>query len=233
MIEPTPPCPSEPLTPREQRAAGALCMLQELAEIGMDMARVCGRRALAQEQMDEVAPGCVPSLRAAELSLAFERIARSIRLTLTLKAKIDDGVLVAELEAREKRRIREAERRDEVQAHKSAAFKATREVIKQSDRPECERERLLDNADGLFIHGDLPAELFERGVHSGLMADICKVLGVEPDWAVWSGESWALTEMIASLPGPYQHWRTNALKPDGTRGVAPPEQPAPDSPDSS
>jgi hypothetical protein len=28
--------------------------------------------------------------------------------------------------------------------------------------------------------------------------------------------------MIASLPGPYQHWRTNALKSDGTRGVAPP-----------
>jgi hypothetical protein len=223
MLEPSPPCPSDPLTPREQRAADTLCMLQELAEIGMDMARVCGRRALAQEQMDEVAPGCVPSLRAAELSLAFDRIARAIRLTLALKAKIDDGVLVAELEAREKRRIREAERRDEVQAHKQAAFKATRDVIKQSDRPECERERLLDNADSLFIHGDVPAEFFEHGVNSGLMADICKVLGVEPDWSVWSNEGWALTEMIARVPGPYQHWRINALKPDGTRGVAPPE----------
>ena len=82
-----PPSPSEPLTPREQRAADALCILQELAQIGMDMARVCGRRMQAQEQMDEVAPGCVPTLQAAELSLAFDRIARSIRLTLALKAK--------------------------------------------------------------------------------------------------------------------------------------------------
>ena len=223
MLEPSPPCPSEPLTPREQRAADALCMLQELAEIGMDMARVCGRRMQAQEQMDEVAPGCVPTLQAAELSLAFDRIARSIRLTLALKAKIDDGVLVQEMEAREKRRTREAERREELQLHKSAAFKATRDAIKQSDRPECDRERLLDNADSLFIHGDLPAELFEHGLHSGLMADICDVLGLEPDWAVWANESWAVTEMVARIPGPYQHWRINALKPDGTRGVAPPE----------
>ena len=60
MLELAPPGPSEPLTPREQRAADALCMLQELAEIGMDMARVCGRRMHAQEQMDEVAPAASP-----------------------------------------------------------------------------------------------------------------------------------------------------------------------------
>jgi hypothetical protein len=219
--------------PAQERAERQARVLARLVDIQMELSEILLAQAASQHQADAACPGLKPTLQAGEIAAGVERLARSVRLTLTLEQKLADGSLTAELEAREKRRLREAERRDEAQLHKSAAFKATREVIKQSDRPECERERLLDTADGLFIHGDLPAELFERGLHSGLMADICKVLGVEPDWAVWSGESWALTEMIASLPGPYQHWRTNALKPDGTRGVAPPEQPAPDFPDSS
>ena len=211
------------IDPAQDRAERQARVLARLVDIQMELSEILLAQAASQHQADAACPGLKPTLQAGEIAAGIERLARSVRLTLTLEQKLADGSLTAELEAREKRRIREAERRDELQTHKSAAFKATRDAIKQSDRPECDKERLLDNADSLFIHGDLPAELFEHGLHSGLMADICKVLAVEPDWTVWSNETWAVTEMVARIPGPYQRWRINALKPDGTRGVAPPE----------
>ena len=210
--------------PHADSAEHDLRLLGELNEIGMDMARVCGRRVLAQEQIDEAGPGLKPAVRAAELSGAYERIARSIRLTVMLRQRLRDGTLTAELEAADARRAKDAERAEALRERKQLAFHAVREAIQRqpTERPERDTEDKLDGLDILFLHADIADAHFETGPISGLIANLCSVLGVEPDWTLWAGETWAVTEMVARIPGPYREWRLNALRPDGSRGPAPP-----------
>ena len=112
---PTSP-PGEPAFGSAERAAARglrrSAMLDELAEIGMDLARAVRRQAMAQAAQAEAAvakveadrveagelvadvapPGriALPGRGAADLGLVFERIARAVRRTLALDARFEE-----------------------------------------------------------------------------------------------------------------------------------------------
>jgi hypothetical protein len=87
--------------PADARAGRRLRMLEELAEIGMDMARALRRQALAQAELQdigeragvtEIAGGVVTLSVKGDLGLAFSRVARAVRLTLAMETRRgDDG----------------------------------------------------------------------------------------------------------------------------------------------
>ena len=74
------------------RAGERAAMLQRLADIGMDMAEALAeelgerRRAKADEQTGE-------RVSVADLSLAYNRVARAVRQTLALEARLEEGPL--------------------------------------------------------------------------------------------------------------------------------------------
>ena len=74
------------------RAGERAAMLQRLADIGMDMAEALAeelgerRRAKADEQAGE-------RVSVADLSLAYNRVARAVRQTLALEARLEEGPL--------------------------------------------------------------------------------------------------------------------------------------------
>jgi hypothetical protein len=76
--------------PAAARIARAQAKLEELAEMGMDVARSVHNRVLkddVREAMNERRPG--DALDLSILAQAFERAARSVRITLALQTRLD------------------------------------------------------------------------------------------------------------------------------------------------
>jgi hypothetical protein len=166
--------------PAAARTERHLAMLAELGEIGMDLAREVRRQALDQT-------GEAPS--AADLALTFSRIARAVRQTVALEAKLAEERqkadadhlrrLAQEASARGRRRkklIEDAvERAIEAEAHGETAEALLDDLY----------ERLQDPRDD--------ADYADRPIGE-LIARICKALGVTPDPSVWEDEDWAIEE---------------------------------------
>jgi hypothetical protein len=132
-------------------------MLQELAEIGMVMARNLRDQAAADPQVD--------------LALTFARIARAVRQTLALHAKLDADAKADLLRAA---RARVASRKVQVQHLVEAAIDAETE---DADGALLGRlyERLADADDCDFTDKSVPE----------IVAAICRDLGVPFDPDVW------------------------------------------------
>jgi hypothetical protein len=177
------------------RAAGArqTRMLEELSGIAMDLARALGREALAVAAEDPP--------RAAELSLAFTRMARTVRQTLALEARLRQ-----QAEARDLRL--DAERR--TRAHQAAnnqrklrVAEIAREAIETGGADDCVGAVLAELYERL---GDDEVDFTDRPI-GALVAKICRDLGVRPDWNRWATEAWAVDEALARAPGsPYGGW---------------------------
>jgi hypothetical protein len=173
-------CPQADVRARgEQRMA----MLRELAEIGMRLARGVERQA--QEPQEE--------RRAGDLGLVFSRIARAVRQTLALEAKLDEDRRArhekAEAERAQARRVRGFMRKIR------AGDIAERVLANETDGEalvESLGERLQDIDDTDFA--DRPM--------GEIVAAICRDLGVEPDWSLWQDEPWAAEALAAEAPGP-------------------------------
>jgi hypothetical protein len=186
-------------TPAPDEAAAAIAQglahLAELAQIGMSFARALGRVAQAAvEQADGGAPEPTPEL--ADAALAFSRVARAVRMTVGLQAKI-----VRDRQARADRIAADKAARDEEEAvilqerrAKATLRKAmTRFIVQTAIEAE---ERDEDEVDDLFAgldarlaeYGDDPLDFEEVHVKSTAWA-IAKALGVDPgpDW--WE-EGW-------------------------------------------
>lgn len=191
--------------PAIPRAEQRLRMLEKLAQLEMELAEALQRQAIAAANPTlpadpdadaEPATGAAPDT-AGELSAGFARIARSLRLTLTLQARAEEQLralragVAADLEARRftarKRALDEAaaqnrDRRDTVERLVWEA--AEREVEDEEALKgvlEALEERLDD--DGAYWNiGRLPLrETVER---------LCADLELNPDWSRWEGEGW-------------------------------------------
>jgi hypothetical protein len=141
-------------------------ILTELSELGLALARDLQACALAADQASEKA----------ELSLAFQRTARSVRQTLALEAKLQCDRRTSEREAQEI-----AERAETVRtARRRAQVKLAVERCVWSEAEGEEAESLLADLDDRLERdalsdaflGDEPVE-----VH---IARLCKELGVTP-----------------------------------------------------
>jgi hypothetical protein len=173
---------SDPEAP-EDRAERHLAVLRELAGIGMDLARKVQRQA---DQSDTVP---------AELVLTFSRIARAVRQTVALEARLADDRLTRrrKVEADER-----AERYARGRARKAAVKDIVERVIDAGDGHDT--ERLLDDLDERLDDPSDDADFAERPLGE-LVAAICRDLGVTLDWSLFEAEDWAISADPAAPPG--------------------------------
>jgi len=171
--------------PAVARAERRLRLLQELSEIGMELARALKPGTEADET-----PGKDPAA-------AFAPLSRSIRLTLTLEAKTDEALRdlkAGVVRAREEERVQAAERArvaDEEAQHASwlKVWNGVTTVVDAEieDGDACDHlyealwERLEDD-EAYEDYAERPLrETVER---------LCKDLQLTPDWSRWDGEGW-------------------------------------------
>ena len=194
----------------EARTERHLRMLEDLAEIGMDLARTVQRQAHEQVAAD---------LDAAALGLAFSRIARAVRQTVALEARLGED-RQAKTAARIAGEIhtRIARHRREVRAVVAQAIEA--------DADESDIENLLFDLEERLVDRD-DTDFADRPIGE-LVARICRDLGVTPDWSLWEDEDWAIEEAAARPRGsPYA---ARDPHPDEPGSDDPPDKPPPKPP---
>jgi hypothetical protein len=174
-----------------------LRMLEELAEIGMDLARAVRRQALEQAA-DEPAGAAdradpIERIGGGDLGLIFSRIARAVRQTVALEARIEE-----ERRAREQRAEAEQAQRaavieqDRKRRRKTQVKRAVEQVI-EAEADGGEVEDLLAYLDERLEDDDVDADLAERPIGESV-ARICRDLGIPLDWSRWEDEAWAHEE---------------------------------------
>jgi hypothetical protein len=199
IIEPAPDDPEDradaPICAAQARTERQLAMLQELAEIGMQIARAVREEALARaEPADADAPS---RFGTGDLGLIYSRVARAVRQTLALEARVADDSETAKVQ-REQRRVAAIrwaahERRQQVRGYVTQAIEAE---AAERNTPESEVERLLDDLDERLEDGDSGDALADAPIGE-LVAGICADLGVTPDWSLWDDQDWAIEHLKA------------------------------------
>jgi hypothetical protein len=190
------------------RAERRLQLLEELTDIGMNLARALERQALAAaDRIESAEPAALDATEASasrgptpttpDPSVAFARISRAIRLTLALEARTDEALralragVAAECEASRDQARRRATA-EALARNRARRDTVERLVIEAAEREieddealcgvfEALEERLDDDA--VYFHLDrLPLrETVER---------LCADLELTPDWSRWEGEGW-------------------------------------------
>ena len=160
-----------------ERTGRHLGMLAELAEIGMRRAREVERRALAEEPRRDALPDRA-RLNSAEMDwgLVFARIARAVRQTVALEAKLAADAQEQATVARASQAA--AERKRTRQIKQQVRLLAEEAIGAEADGREAENLR-LDLAERLD-DPDIEAELGRRPI-GVIFAGICRDLGITPD----------------------------------------------------
>jgi len=167
-------------------------MLRELAEIGMRLARRVARQA---EEAD-----------AGDAGLVFSRIARAVRQTLALEARLEGELAVLTRKAAvEREQAAERAARAPVRERVRIVRRAVARAI-EADADEDDVEQLFDDLGERLCDREDDADFLDRPVGE-LVALICKDLGVAADPSLWEDEAWARAEataraIAADAPGP-------------------------------
>jgi hypothetical protein len=184
---------SSPSDPAQEWARAMLepqlGMLQRLAEIGMEMAEAVGRQAKACEAETPEALD--------KITQTFQRTARTVRLTLLLRAKlIQDAISPPTASSKPSAPQTAAPMsatRAKVEARKAQVLDVVGDVARaEHDNPE-KVERLVAEAAERLDREVFQAELKSRPV-STLVERICEALDLHPDWPVLAKQDWAEAE---------------------------------------
>ncbi len=199
-IPPSPPSPDEAAA----RTARHLAMLEELATIGMALARALGEQAL--RALDPPAPGAPadPPPGRGDPTLAFTRIARAVRQTIALEARIVAGE--AGMPRRRPNRPEPDPRRDLIR-------RLLRQAAEADGAPRGARDREIEERLADELDADPEAEVPIEEIFAAIRED----LGIGLDLARQSDE--VLAMIIAAEPP----------EPDAEAEVGPAAQPAPPS----
>ena len=182
--------PDEPATTGEAldlsiaRAERRLRLLEELSEIGMELARALKPGAEADKTAGE-APAKDPAA-------VFAPLSRAIRLTLALEARTDQ----------ELRDLKAGVSRAPQHARAQAREDQVRDLVLKVAERECEdisafegiEEALQERLDLDEAYVDCSLRPLRQTVER-----LCKDLGLEPDWSRWAGEGW-VDEDIPTRP---------------------------------
>jgi len=199
-----------------------LRILQELADIGMRLARAVEAEVLAPPAAAEAAEPAVPARFAgADLGLVFSRIAKAVRQTLALETRLADGLETARRDQARRRANAEQltlqHRQEDIRDFVAQAVEAEGE---RRELPETEVERLLDDLDERLEEGRYDDALADAPIPE-LITRICNDLGVSPDWRLWKHLDWGAEFLREHTPADIgaERWLG--------------EYPPPDDPDSS
>jgi hypothetical protein len=189
------------------RAEQRLRMLEELAQMEMDLARALQRQAIAAA--NPVPPTPLPAPDAAavsapaasdtadDLSAAFARIARSLRLTLALQARAEDQLraLLAGEAAKVEVRRAEASRREHAEAvarsnhHRSEVERLVQEAAEREAEDEEALESVLEALEERLNDDEAYWDLDDMPIREAVER-LCADLELAPDWSRWEGEGW-------------------------------------------
>jgi hypothetical protein len=199
--------------PDEARTQRQLAMLQELAEIGMRLARALEAEALAPAEE----PKPPSRFGGGDLGLIFSRIARAVRQTLALETRLAGEVETARVE--HARATTDARRR-QVRGYVVEAIEVD---AVEHGKTDLDVEWLLGDLNERLDDGAYDADFADAPI-GDLVARICADLGVTPDWSLWEDQAWAI-EYEKSRP-PDNHPERRPVPP----GANPdPSEPPPDS----
>jgi hypothetical protein len=189
----------------EEQMAG----LKELAAIGLDIAR--GLRAIVAREVAAAEPD--PNFDAKGVSLANDRTARGIRLTYALQQTVVDRL-------RDLGRI-EADKAERAERDRAAAARAREAAARAADPVNVRKIQISKVVDGIITDAhDGDGEAQDRHVReaerlrdhevlddvlsrpaSEVIADICRLLGLEPNWEGLAFEAWAVEERESGKVG--------------------------------
>lgn len=212
MPDPLPPAASAAadVDPALAEAAGEpravivrqLQVLGELAELGLDIARAIARQAATEAPGEAPAemPGettRAPQVVKGDVSLAYARVARAVRLTIALQSRLLQDLRaldeVAERHLHGGRSNTARERKARVRRILDRVIDAEVGDAAEGDRLAGEVRERLENDD---IYGDVLA----RPVGE-IVAMICRDLGLSPDWIRLAEEAWAQDEIAGGQAG--------------------------------
>jgi hypothetical protein len=182
-------------------------LLEEMAEVCMDLGRIVHRQAKAAAERAEpiaIEAAEAPANRAAlaspfttDPSDAIARISRALRLTLALHARTEEQLrairagIAAECEAR---RVVADRRAAEEAAKRSRRRRDTVEglVIEAAEREVEDEEALWDLLRALEerLNEDGAYQDLESAPLRQIVERLCADLELTPDWSRWEGEGW-------------------------------------------
>ena len=169
----------------DQRAALRVERLQAMARLGLELVETLHGQILSGDAD-------------AQAETAFVSLSRAVRQTVALEARLDLGAQARAAEA-----AAEQERSAAAQRRRDQARDIVETAIEAAVDPEHDPARAEWLYDGLHERlGDLDdtAALADRPL-SLVAADICRALGLEPDWALWAEEDWTIDEALERAPG--------------------------------
>jgi hypothetical protein len=209
MTTPAPP-PADPAAYAGSVIRRQIARLDELADSGLAMAKEIERRAV------EPAPEGEPAPPPETLAMAFSRVARAVRMTSLLQARLlkdmDEGARRAAFDHRwaapepapdpiviDDAEI-EAAMSDPAFVHKVRVERIVERVAKAAHDDAETVDRLLAETTERLDDEDLYGDVLTRPVGE-LVALICRDLGLDPDWERLSEEAWARAEIASGVSG--------------------------------
>ena len=195
--------------PAVLRAERRLRILEDLTQIGMNLARALERQALAAADPADPAEPAAPDAEASanrahtpitparDPSVAFARIARAIRLTLALEARTDEQLralragVAAECEARRvaarNRAADEAEARNK--AHRDTVERLVLEAAEREVEDDASLGVVMEALEERLEEDDAYWDLDQMPLREAVER-LCADLELTPDWSQWDGEGW-------------------------------------------
>ena len=172
-----------------------LALLGRLAEAGLEIAVAIERQVKSGEPFDGQA-----------VALAYARVSRAVRLTVMLQSKLIGELQRQKTFADTIASAMDAELRSLEQAGKKRLVGIVERVAcTERDDPDAV-ERLLAEAAERLDRDDLYGDVLTRPI-SEIVADICRDLGLDPDWANLAQEAWAQEAIADGEAGaPLEAW---------------------------
>jgi hypothetical protein len=184
--------------------------LGRLAEVGLTIAGALERQVTAEEP-DEGPRAIV----LADISLAYERVARAVRMTFALQSR-----LIADLQALDRGTGLDATGR------KERVGRIVGRVVEAGEHDFHTARSLVKEARERLEHDDIYGDVMSKPV-SELIDQICRDLGLSPDWEGLAQEAWAREEMEGGSAGsPLAEWMAG-LCDQGSATAADPYRPPP------
>jgi len=184
-----------------------LALLGRLAEAGLEIAVALERQVKSGEPFDGQA-----------VARAYARVSRAVRLTVMLQSKLIGQLQQPKTLADTIASAMDAELRSLEQAGKTRLVGIVARVARaEHDEPDAV-ERLVAEAAERLDRDDLYGDVLTRPI-SEIVADICRDLGLEPDWASLAQEAWAQEAVADGEAGaPLEAWMARQARPPPRAG---------------
>ena len=172
------------------RAERRLALLEELAEIGMEIARSLKPGAEAEETQS-------PSR---EPAAAFAQVSRAIRLTLALEAKTEAALIDWRSGAPDRREAAEAEAKACRARRKDRIEHLVLTAVAAEALDDAEFGDLYEALDERLEWDEAYADCVDRPLRE-TVERLCRDLQLSPDWTRWEDEGWSEADPPARSRG--------------------------------